>query len=50
VTCHVAGLSGSARQTLDGMGVLAKLRPGSLFPVRLSALKQAAQELPHPAG
>ena len=45
VTCYMSGLSGLAEQTLDGLGVLARLEAGNIHSDRKSALEMALDGL-----
>ena len=45
VPCYMSGLSGTAEQTLDGLGVLARLEAGNICRDRKSALEQALARL-----
>ena len=45
VTCYMSGLSGLTEQTLDGLGVLARLEAGNIRPDRKSALEMALDGL-----
>ena len=44
-TCYVAGLSGAARRTLEGLKVLEKLADGNVVATRETAIKAAADAI-----